>query len=70
MKKFVRFEWGRYYPQGGMIDIAGSFDSIEEAKSAPYDPRGDNYEDPNIQIVDRDSWEIVWASGDGLEDDE
>lgn len=68
MKKFVRFEWGRYYPQGGMHDMTGSFDTLQEAKDQEYNPFGDHYDVPAIQIVDRDSWQVVWASGDGDEE--
>ena len=32
MKRFLRFEYAKYYPGGGMEDFVGDFDTLEEAK--------------------------------------
>ena len=55
-KKYILFQFDDYYPSGGLWDIKGSFDTIEEAKDnwscrPSYD---------QSEIVDRDTWEIVW----------
>ena len=33
-KRYLVFGYDRYYPNGGMSDCIGSFDTIEEAKNA------------------------------------
>ena len=30
-KRFLVFAYTQYYPQGGMIDMSGSFDTLQEA---------------------------------------
>ena len=53
-KKFIVFQFYSCYPSGGIGDITGSFDDIDEAiefiKKNPLD-----YE----EVVDRDTWEVV-----------
>lgn len=56
MKKFVLFQYEGYYPTGGLGDVTGSFDTLEEAKEAVTKKRKDTNE-----VVDRDTWEIVWS---------
>lgn len=57
MKKFILFQYYDYYPGGGLSDITDSFDSLEEAKGfAEKKPQDTN------EVVDRDTWEIVWES--------
>jgi hypothetical protein len=51
-KKYIVFAYEQYYPSGGMGDIVGSFDTIEEARERGSD---NDYCD----IVDRDTWEII-----------
>jgi hypothetical protein len=34
LKEFILFGYCQYYPSGGLSDIMGSFDSLEEARSA------------------------------------
>lgn len=51
-KKYIVFHYAQYYPAGGLDDIIGSYDSLDDAKKTAS--RGD-------QIVDRDTWEIVWC---------
>ena len=53
-KKYILFQCDAYYPMGGLGDITGSFDSIEEAR----DYMNENPSFSN-DIVDRDTWEIV-----------
>ena len=33
MKKYLLFTFLNYYPEGGMQDFRGSFDTLEEAES-------------------------------------
>lgn len=51
-KKYILFQCDTYYPNGGLSDITGSFDTMEEAveyaEKNPYECNG---------IVDRDTWE-------------
>jgi hypothetical protein len=54
MKKYIVFGYDDYYPSGGMNDIIGQEDSLEKAIKIG---QSKNYE--NIQIVDRDTWEII-----------
>lgn len=54
-KKYILFQYAQYYPQGGLCDITESFDSIEGAKTYAHE-NPDNWS----EVVDRDTWEIVW----------
>jgi len=54
-KKYILFAYAAYYPGGGMDDLVGSFDSIEEAQDYKKKHHGRMYG----EIVDRDTWEIV-----------
>ena len=51
MKKYLLFTFDRYYPSGGMYDLSGSFDTVEEARAAV---KTDYY-----QIVDKHTLEVV-----------
>jgi Txe/YoeB family toxin of Txe-Axe toxin-antitoxin module len=55
MKKYIIFAYDDCYPIGGLHDIVEDYDSFEAAKKACkkliY-----NY----VEIVKRDTWEIVW----------
>jgi hypothetical protein len=54
-KKFIVFEYETYYPGGGVSDIKGSFDDLEEAKQFILkEPTDYNY------VIDRDTWEKVY----------
>jgi hypothetical protein len=55
-KKYILFQYDQYYPSGGLGDIRGSFDTLEEAKEYAVKHRHD-YND----VVDRDTWEEVWS---------
>lgn len=59
MKKFVRFDWDQYYPGGGLGDVTDSFDTLEEAIAFKTEMYFDF-----TQIVDRDTWEVVWDKDD------
>lgn len=57
MKKYLLFAYDGYYPAGGLRDLAGSFDTLEEAIAIARDTRalsdhglGTEY----VQIFDRD----------------
>lgn len=44
MKRFLLFEFDDYYPQGGMEDFTGEYDTQEEAlRSRAEKKRGDNF---------------------------
>lgn len=52
-KKFIVFVYDKYYPLGGLEDIKGNYDTLDEARKvveAHWD---------NAYIVDRDTWEII-----------
>ena len=54
-KKFIVFEYETYYPCGGVSDIKGSSDDLEEAKQFILkEPTDYNY------VIDRDTWEKVY----------
>lgn len=62
-KKFIIFAFSKYYPTGGMDDIQGSEDAFDKAFKICMDHLGeDGWE--CCQIVDRDTWDIVWESDD------
>jgi hypothetical protein len=58
-KKFIWFRIYTYYPVGGLGDIKLSFDTLEEA--IKHCGIGENFYEED-QIVDRDTWEVVWKS--------
>lgn len=58
MKKFILCEWDRYYPNGGLDNIKGTFDTLEEAKE--YAGRGQIYPPDFAEIYDRDTMQSVW----------
>lgn len=53
MKQFILFDSDDYYPQGGLADFAGSYDT--EAEATAHARKHDN----SWHIVDRDTWRIV-----------
>ena len=55
-KKYIVFEFDGYEPNGGMGDITGSFNDLQEAKNS----RSKTMNFDHIQIVDRDTWQLVW----------
>ena len=52
MEKYYLFAGHRYYPEGGMDDFRGEFESIEDAKRW--------YED-NEQLISGDSYIDNWG---------
>ncbi len=54
-KRFILFQYDSHDSVGGLNDITGSYDAIEDAILAA----GMNSLDYN-EIVDRDTWELVW----------
>lgn len=34
MKRFLRFDYSSYYPEGGPNDLTGMYESLDEAKAA------------------------------------
>ena len=54
-KKYILFQFETYYPSGGLGDITDSYDTLAEAQAAAEKSPQDYNE-----VVDRDSWEIVW----------
>ena len=56
---YILFQFFRCYPCGALADITGSFDTMEKAiKEVDKEPDLYDYN----EIVDRDTWEIVWKS--------
>lgn len=53
-KKYIVFQFYAEYPSGGLGDITGNFDSIEEAKEFIKEDRLEYNE-----IIDRDTWEEI-----------
>lgn len=54
MKQFVLFEFYEYYPSGGLADVSGSYDTLEEAEQK-YNESEAEY----CYIVDRDTWQVI-----------
>lgn len=59
MLKYIVFTYDTYYPEGGLCDIDFQSDSLSDAVKKVTDDPGSYGE--WIQIVDRDTWEIVWS---------
>ena len=58
MNKYLLFSFYTHYPSGGIEDLHGSFETIEEAVKEAY--RLNEEEVKNCyQIVDRDTFEII-----------
>lgn len=61
-KKHLLFAGDHYYPCGGMDDLKGSFNTIDEAV---VEIKRNKWDDVNYhwyQIVDRDTMEIITSS--------
>ena len=60
MKRYLVFLGQIYYPQGGMYDLEGSFDKLEEAIDFVAKEIGpDRLSHMWFQIVDSKTWEIL-----------
>ena len=58
-KRYIWFHFPYHDCAGGLQDIRGSFDRLDEAiaaEEAHPDPVGLD----SAEIVDRDTWEVVW----------
>lgn len=55
MNKYVRITWDQYWPNGGVQEIDGSFDTVVEAQL--HEPEKDR----NLftQVIERDEWKVV-----------
>jgi hypothetical protein len=66
MKPILMFAYGDHYPAGGTFDIAGTFDSVDEAigfvLAGGVDPLG--YGAENIHLLDTRTGEITHVRGD------
>lgn len=62
MKKFILFQWDNYEAFGGLRDMRGDYDSLEEAKQVAKKNGRDVSE-----IIDRDTWCPVWECDNGDE---
>lgn len=61
MKKFIACEWDTYYPSGGLGNVVGSADTLEEAKDLLLaKDAGRSWSCDNAAIYDRDSLQEVW----------
>lgn len=61
MKKYIVFGYDQYYPAGGLGDVVGSFDTLDEAKEYIKNDRCD-FND----VIDRDAWEEVYTDSDWM----
>jgi hypothetical protein len=63
MKRFILFAGHHYYPNGGVNDFHGSFDTITDAKNWAAENiekiSGSSYIDNWCHIVVRDTFEII-----------
>jgi len=55
-KKYIVFQFDKCYQCGGLGDVTGDFDTLEEAKEFC---KKDRY--AYNEVVDRDTWEEVWS---------
>lgn len=55
-KKFILFKHMMYYPRGGLRDISGSFETLEEAVA---EAKRDSWD--STYVVDRDTWAVVFG---------
>lgn len=59
MKRFLTFYGAVWYPQGGMLDFIGDFDTKEEAVEAIKKAKAEY----NIEFHDWDKdWASIWDS--------
>jgi hypothetical protein len=58
VKKFILCEWDHYYPRGGLDNIRGTFDTLDEAKE--YADREQLYPPDCQEIYERDTMRSVW----------
>jgi hypothetical protein len=59
-KKFIVFQYYSYAPSGGLEDISGDFDTIEEAMVLIDKAVEEDSYDVNI-IIDRDTWKEIYS---------
>ena len=64
MKKFILFQWGAYDAFGGLNDIKGDYDTLEEAIAAA---RAATHWDTS-EVVERDTWNVVWENPEDATD--
>lgn len=53
-KRYIVFAFAHYYPEGGLDDVRGSFDTVDEALTFAKTIRADTTE-----IIDRETWQEV-----------
>ena len=53
MKRFLVFAYSLYYPMGGSNDVAGSFDTLEEAQA---EARSSHHDTCDILDLDERKW--------------
>lgn len=53
-KRYMLFAGSEYYPSGGMDDLKGTFDTVEEATAEGYAKRYDWF-----HVVDRETLDVV-----------
>lgn len=54
MKRYLLFAGDQYYPRGGMYDLRGDFDTLEEAVEVAS--RGDALLKNNIDLDEKHGW--------------
>lgn len=65
MKNYLAFYWDNYYPEGGMNDLIGSFDSIECAKKAIEDKFNNQHKSIHHSISGNSA--SIWSIKDNIE---
>lgn len=58
-KKYVVFQFDKYYPGGVLDDITGNFDSLDEVREFIFK---DKFKYDYYVIVDKDTWNILYST--------
>jgi len=58
MKRFMLFTWDTYYPRGGLHDLAGTFDSVEEAVAQATKECYQVVASPTLEVVKEVSYSL------------
>lgn len=59
MKRFLLFAYVQYYPSGGAHDLAGDFDTLEEARASQAASPVDGVPDDFAHVLDTETGEVT-----------
>ena len=59
MKRYFLFEQIRYYPDGGMLDFVGDFDTLEEVEKVRTKGCDNDWDELGYHILDTHERKIV-----------